>query len=184
MKIVTANELLTAGRPTPIRCETWGSYPQAKVVWLLDGEAIRQADVTLNSEGNEANLTVTILTLRVSAENDGAELTCRSTNPWFSNGALEDKRRISVACRLPRAEPFSSSSTHFSFSSPLFPTRICINFSDPPNVSVHLANEDPSRNITRAEGENVTLKCRADARPAVTSFGWFKNVSCKFSAYA
>lgn len=50
-------------------------------------------------------------------------------------------------------------------------------FSDPPTVSVHLANEDPSRNITRAEGENITLKCRADARPPVTTFGWFKNVS-------
>lgn len=98
VKIVTPNELLTAGRPTPIRCETWGSYPPAKVMWLMDGEAIRQGDITVNSEGAEANLTSSILTLRVSAENDGAELTCRSTNPWFSNGALEDKRRISVAC--------------------------------------------------------------------------------------
>lgn len=50
-------------------------------------------------------------------------------------------------------------------------------FADPPTVSVHLANEDPSRNITRAEGDNVTLKCRADARPPVSTFGWFKNVS-------
>ena len=99
VKIVTPNELLTAGRPTPIRCETWGSYPPAKVVWLMDGEAIRQADVTVNTEGTEGNLTSSILTLRVSAENDGAELTCKATNPWFSNGALEDKRRISVACK-------------------------------------------------------------------------------------
>lgn len=50
-------------------------------------------------------------------------------------------------------------------------------FTDEPVVSVHLANEDPSRVITRAEGENVTLKCRADARPPVTSFAWYKNVS-------
>lgn len=48
---------------------------------------------------------------------------------------------------------------------------------DPPTVSVHLANEDPSRMVTRAEGQNVTFKCRADARPPVTSYSWFKNVS-------
>lgn len=101
MKIVTPNELLTAGRPTPIRCETWGSYPPAKVIWLIDGEPIRNSDVTVNTDGIDANLTSSILTLRVSAENDGAELTCKSTNPWFSNGALEDKRRISVACNNP-----------------------------------------------------------------------------------
>lgn len=48
---------------------------------------------------------------------------------------------------------------------------------DPPTVSVHLANEDPSRVVTRSEGDNVTLKCRADARPPVSSYGWKKNVS-------
>lgn len=67
-------------------------------MWFMDGEPIRQADITSNSEGPDANLTSSILTLRVSAENDGAELMCKATNPWFSNGALEDKRRISVAC--------------------------------------------------------------------------------------
>jgi hypothetical protein len=47
----------------------------------------------------DANVTSSILTLRVTAENDGAELTCRSTNPWFSSGSIEDKRVISVACK-------------------------------------------------------------------------------------
>uniref|UniRef100_A0A1B0DC01 Uncharacterized protein n=1 Tax=Phlebotomus papatasi TaxID=29031 RepID=A0A1B0DC01_PHLPP len=46
---------------------------------------------------------------------------------------------------------------------------------DPPVVSIHLANEDPSRLVIRSEGQNVTLKCRANARPSVTSFGWYKN---------
>lgn len=165
--------MLTAGRPTPMRCETWGSYPPAKVTWLMDGEAIRQADVTVNNEGSEANLTSSILNLRVSAENDGAELTCRSTNPWFSNGALEDKRRISVACTYSSDLPFP----FFLITRTITHCAHLHKFSDPPTVSVHLANEDPSRNITRAEGENVTLKCRADARPPVSTFGWFKNVS-------
>ncbi|XP_035795445.1 hemicentin-2-like isoform X2 [Anopheles albimanus] len=143
VKIVSANELLTAGRPVPIRCEAWGSFPAAKIVWLLDGEPLRSADTTVHTEGNDANLTSSILTLRVAAENDGAELSCRASNPWFSGSAIEDKRIISVAYE--------------------------------PVVSVHLANEDPSRVITRAEGENVTLKCRADARPPVSSFSWYKN---------
>uniref|UniRef100_A0AAG5CS19 Ig-like domain-containing protein n=1 Tax=Anopheles atroparvus TaxID=41427 RepID=A0AAG5CS19_ANOAO len=143
VKIVSPNELLTAGRPIPMRCEAWGSYPAAKVVWLLDGEPLRSADITVHTDGNDSNLTSSILTLRVSAGNDGAELTCRASNAWFSGGVIEDKRIISVAYE--------------------------------PVVSVHLANEDPSRVITRSEGENVTLKCRADARPPVTSFSWYKN---------
>ncbi|EDW45245.1 GM10106 [Drosophila sechellia] len=143
VKIATPNELLTAGQPMPIRCESWGSYPAAKITWLLDGEPIRNAEVTVHSDKEDGNITTSILTLKVTSENDNAELTCRATNPWFSGGAIEDKRIIRVAY--------------------------------PPTVSVHLANEDPSRLVTRAEGQNVTFKCRADARPPVTSYSWFKN---------
>ncbi|XP_020799850.1 nephrin isoform X1 [Drosophila serrata] len=143
VKIITPNDLLTAGQPMPIRCESWGSYPAAKITWLLDGEPIRNAEVTVHSDKEDGNITTSILTLKVTSENDNAELTCRATNPWFSGGAIEDKRIIRVAY--------------------------------PPTVSVHLANEDPSRLVTRAEGQNVTFKCRADARPPVTSYSWFKN---------
>lgn len=47
----------------------------------------------------DANITTSILTLKVTSENDNAELTCRATNPWFSGGAIEDKRIIRVACK-------------------------------------------------------------------------------------
>jgi len=50
VKIATPNELLTAGQPMPIRCESWGSYPAAKITWLLDGEPIRNAEVTVHSD--------------------------------------------------------------------------------------------------------------------------------------
>lgn len=46
----------------------------------------------------DANFTSSILTMRVSSGNNGAELACRASNPWFSNFSLEDKRIISVAC--------------------------------------------------------------------------------------
>lgn len=48
-------------------------------------------------------MTVSILSLKVTSENDGAELICRAANPWFSGGALEDKRIISVACKCTRS---------------------------------------------------------------------------------
>lgn len=44
-------------------------------------------------------MTVSILNLKVSSENDGGELICRAANPWFSGGAIDDKRIISVACK-------------------------------------------------------------------------------------
>lgn len=33
-----------------IRCESWGSYPTARITWLLDGEPIRNAEVTVHSD--------------------------------------------------------------------------------------------------------------------------------------
>lgn len=50
IKIVSANDLLIAGKSVPLRCETWGSYPSAKITWLLDGEIIRNADITTYSD--------------------------------------------------------------------------------------------------------------------------------------
>jgi len=54
---------------------------------------------TLLCISQDANITTSILTLKVTSENDNAELTCRATNPWFSGGAIEDKRIIRVACK-------------------------------------------------------------------------------------
>lgn len=102
VKIVTPNDLLTAGHSVPLRCDAWGSYPPAKIVWLLDGEPIRNGDVTTSTAGQDGNVTTSILTLKVVAENDGAEVACRATNPWFSTGALQDKRVINVACKWER----------------------------------------------------------------------------------
>lgn len=47
---MSPNDLLTAGHPVPLKCETWGSHPPAKITWLLDGEPIRNADITMSSE--------------------------------------------------------------------------------------------------------------------------------------
>ncbi|XP_019764503.2 hemicentin-2 [Dendroctonus ponderosae] len=93
VKIVTPNNL-SSGISQTIRCETSGSYPPAKLTWLLDGKAIRNSVVT---EEETNSFTVSILTLMVSAEDDGKILVCRADNPRFPGGSAQDTRRISVA---------------------------------------------------------------------------------------
>lgn len=61
-KIVSANDLLIAGKSVPLRCETWGSYPPAKVNWLLDGEPLRNSDITAHTDVN-SNTVIFINTL-------------------------------------------------------------------------------------------------------------------------
>lgn len=102
VEIVTPNEILSTGRVAFIKCETWGSHPAAKVIWLLDGETIRQADIATTSDASPvsaSNVTTSMLSFKVLPEFDGRELTCKAMNPWFLNGAIEDNRRISVSCK-------------------------------------------------------------------------------------
>lgn len=48
VKILTANELLSTRTPQLLRCETSGSYPPAKIMWIVGNKAIRDASVTVS----------------------------------------------------------------------------------------------------------------------------------------
>ena len=47
VKIVTPNQLMSIHKSQNVKCETSGSYPPAKLTWLLDGKPIRNAVVTV-----------------------------------------------------------------------------------------------------------------------------------------
>lgn len=94
VKIVTPNDLLSSKKSQNIRCETSGSYPPAKLTWLLDGKPLRNADIT---EEDTDSFTGSILSLNVVAEDDGKDLVCRADNPRFPGGSAEDRRQIHVA---------------------------------------------------------------------------------------
>jgi hypothetical protein len=100
VEIVSPNDILSTGRIAFVKCETWGSHPVAKIQWFLDGETIKQADITTNTDmSSSSNMTASTLSFKVLPEYDGKELTCKAMNPWFLNGAIEDNRRISVSCK-------------------------------------------------------------------------------------
>ncbi|XP_056634796.1 hemicentin-2 [Diorhabda sublineata] len=94
VKIVSPNDLLSISKSQNIRCETSGSYPPAKLTWLLDGRAIRNAVVT---EEETESFTGSILSLNVAVEDDSKDLVCRADNPRFPGGYAEDRRQIHVA---------------------------------------------------------------------------------------
>lgn len=94
VKIVTPNELMSTRKSQNVKCETSGSYPPAKLTWLLDGKPIKQAIVT---EEETEFFTASIITLSVNSFDDGKELACRADNPHFPGGSAIDKRQIHVA---------------------------------------------------------------------------------------
>ncbi|XP_063230902.1 nephrin [Bacillus rossius redtenbacheri] len=92
--ITTPGDLLSAGRLHSVQCVSSGSYPSARLTWLLDGEPIRSAATTM-LEGR--NTTTSSLTFQPASGDDGKELACRAENPHFPGGILEDRRRLRVA---------------------------------------------------------------------------------------
>lgn len=47
VSIHVISTLLSSGRPQQYQCDTWGSIPAAKITWLLEGEPIRNAGVSV-----------------------------------------------------------------------------------------------------------------------------------------
>ncbi|KRT86432.1 Immunoglobulin, partial [Oryctes borbonicus] len=94
VKIVTPNELMSSAKTHTCKCETSGSYPPAKITWLLNERAIQSSVIT--QEENEL-FSSSIVSLTVEPEDDGKDLVCRADNPRFPGGWLEDRRQIHVA---------------------------------------------------------------------------------------
>ncbi|XP_075223247.1 motor axon guidance molcule sidestep [Lycorma delicatula] len=94
VKIVTSNEVLSAGKSRQLLCESTGSVPPARLSWLLDGEPIKHAATVV---ADSINSTKSVLTLRPDVEDDRKELACRSENPHFPGGILEDRRFLRIA---------------------------------------------------------------------------------------
>ncbi|XP_076759532.1 motor axon guidance molcule sidestep [Xylocopa sonorina] len=94
VKIILGQDRIHAGRPFAARCETWGSSPAARIVWMLGGRTIGEPNVSTTQRSNS---TVSKLALALRREDDGKELTCRAENPRFPGGVLEQTKILNVA---------------------------------------------------------------------------------------
>ncbi|XP_048510845.1 neural cell adhesion molecule 2 isoform X2 [Athalia rosae] len=87
VKIVAANQPLSAGRRYDLMCKTSGSRPQATVTWWRNGQRLESFK---ESTSNDGNTTTSILSFMATKADAGKHLSCRAENPTIGSGPIED----------------------------------------------------------------------------------------------
>ncbi|CAH0550171.1 unnamed protein product, partial [Brassicogethes aeneus] len=186
VKIVTENSLLSTQKSQNIRCESSGSHPPAKLTWLLDGKPIRNAVVT--EEVTDA-FTGCIISLNVSAEDDGKELVCRADNPRFPGGYAEDARQIHVAYPPRVAVKMDSESVGGPIKEGTDVILRCDTSAQPTPHSYSWYQDVKGQDAPHCKKgyeimrvgmlplETLVIQCHVDAVPRVTRFSWTYNTS-------
>ncbi|XP_058801872.1 synaptogenesis protein syg-2-like isoform X3 [Phymastichus coffea] len=145
VSIVLEEDEIYAGRPMNVRCETWGSWPGARLVWRLAGLVMRDSSLQTPTQpplpSQKANLTISKLALVLDKDDDAKELTCRAENPRFPGGVLETTKVLNVLY--------------------------------PPTATVSLASGFDID--TLREGDDVTFVCHYKSNPRPTSIEWMHN---------
>lgn len=85
--ILASSQPLVAGRRYDLLCQSSGSRPQAKIIWLRNGQRLESTKETTSADGNTTTSTLSFV---ASKDDAGKNLTCRAENPDFPNERLED----------------------------------------------------------------------------------------------
>lgn len=94
--ILTRRTVLEFGKTYDFTCEVVGSYPRAKITWLM------KKDYNFTSIRETGNSTVVVSTITYSPlpEDNNKQLRCQGTNPMLSAGFLEDFIQLNVFCKF------------------------------------------------------------------------------------
>ncbi|XP_076037714.1 B-cell receptor CD22-like, partial [Oratosquilla oratoria] len=93
VKVVGAQDFVSAGVTEELECSATGSRPPAQISWWRDGSHIANPN-TKNTE--LANKTVSILRLSPHPSDHGVVLTCRVENPDLPSSTLEESYKLNV----------------------------------------------------------------------------------------
>nr|XP_046911450.1 uncharacterized protein LOC124492570 isoform X3 [Dermatophagoides farinae] len=85
---------LSAEKVSIITCESSGSRPPATITWWLAGTTrLRNAQEQISADGNK---TTSRLSLTVTVDDIGKEITCRAENPHVQSSAIEDTIQLEI----------------------------------------------------------------------------------------
>nr|XP_015837001.1 PREDICTED: nephrin isoform X2 [Tribolium castaneum] len=93
VKILGANQPLSAGRRYDLLCQSSGSRPPASITWWRNGQRLEGAKKTTSNDGNTTTSTLSFVPRK---EDDGKYLSCRAENKMMSTDRLEDKWKLEI----------------------------------------------------------------------------------------
>ncbi|XP_065168028.1 nephrin isoform X3 [Atheta coriaria] len=93
VKILGANQPLSAGRRYDLLCQSSGSRPPATITWWKNGQRLDKTKETTSIDGN---ITTSTLSFIASKEDDGKYLSCRAENKILSSDGLEDGWKLEI----------------------------------------------------------------------------------------
>ncbi|XP_063905692.1 nephrin isoform X2 [Zophobas morio] len=93
VKILGANQPLSAGRRYDLLCQSSGSRPPASITWWRNGQRLEGAKKTTSNDGNTTTSTLSFVPRK---EDDGKYLSCRAENKMMSADRLEDKWKLEI----------------------------------------------------------------------------------------
>ncbi|XP_042902502.2 nephrin-like [Parasteatoda tepidariorum] len=91
VKITTHLEVLTNGDEIEISCQSEGSKPPAEIIWLRENDTVSPSSTHLYD-----HITISIMQMNVSADDNGRKITCKAQNPHLPESALQDSLTLFV----------------------------------------------------------------------------------------
>ncbi|KAJ3638861.1 hypothetical protein MTP99_002191 [Tenebrio molitor] len=93
VKILGANQPLSAGRRYDLLCQSSGSRPPAILTWRKNGQRLEKAKKTTSNDGNTTTSTLSFVPRK---EDDGKYLSCKAENKMTSADGLEDRWKLEI----------------------------------------------------------------------------------------
>lgn len=93
VKILGANQPLSAGRRYDLLCQSSGSRPPATITWWKNGQRLERTKETTSSDGNTTTSTLSFV---ASKDDDGKYLSCRAENKVMSTEGLENGWKLEI----------------------------------------------------------------------------------------
>ncbi|XP_019764544.2 nephrin [Dendroctonus ponderosae] len=96
-EILSSNQPFSADRKYPIPCQTFGSRPPAKIIWILDGKELKPPKFNISAtNSDDNNSTTSTLTIVPSRQDNGRTLTCQAINLKVKKGIEEASLQLNV----------------------------------------------------------------------------------------